>query len=722
MNVNALELMVSIALLKTRFQAASFHCGRLPVYSHVYVLGCLCVLIANLGSTLATPAAGGHVGSSGDLNSPTTVLNSGSGSQQVTLETSEFGGAYSSAPLVSMPAPSEISISDGLKATGIFLDWENQSQERAAYHIYRDVDRESSSPLFLGSTSARSFHDPSAQFGRDYYYWVQTVDESKGRYGGNSRVGPGFSRSGQNTPVVLDLDMTMNPPVDHSGFAPLILESLVFPDHEENAVFEPFLIGEGNVIIPSYPEITLSSGEATLLFAFYWDGAPMDGPVLTKGNLAVVMDTVSSTLTIQIGEENRSLPVTDLSSSWHQLGLVIEQNDIHLSLDGSLTPVAPIPRDRFKDAQAGLSISSFANLRSQAVIRREVMDENGLEGAFATLPGQLSVSPNVVSENAPGQLIGQLMSTRLAIGRYELLYDPSHMVEVRGNNAYTLGPIDYERFPIIPLQIRATNLFGAEFVDYAVVRIADVVEPDDTELLAHEELLVFGTSPNLADSDEDSWSDFEELMYLGSDPNDSANSIPEIAALSTNTPILVQSDIRLSGLSWFELMVSADLTHWASATGRLQGETFNSIVDEQSFTPSFGNRRVPKNFISNDLSAYVEDGRFFTKLNVGFSEQHTNLGRADQDQDGLSDLAEAFLGTSAITLDTDGDGVIDIDEIAQGLDPLDRKDGFFIPPGRIDAYARSQLGYQGPSVLFNDAIIVLPDGTVLLVDSALNIK
>lgn len=49
----------------------------------------------------------------------------------------------------------------------------------------------------------------------------------------------------------------------------------------------------------------------------------------------------------------------------------------------------------------------------------------------------------------------------------------------------------------------------------------------------------------------------------------------------------------------------------------------------------------------------------------------------DSDGDGLTDAAEADLGTDPLAADTDGDGYVDGDELAQGTDPTDPASGIY---------------------------------------------
>lgn len=69
----------------------------------------------------------------------------------------------------------------------------------------------------------------------------------------------------------------------------------------------------------------------------------------------------------------------------------------------------------------------------------------------------------------------------------------------------------------------------------------------------------------------------------------------------------------------------------------------------------------------------------------------------DDDNDGLSDTAEAGLGTDPLAADTDGDGADDGSEVAAGTDPLDP--GSFPPPSEIPALSPVSLLLLGTLLL-----------------------
>ena len=58
----------------------------------------------------------------------------------------------------------------------------------------------------------------------------------------------------------------------------------------------------------------------------------------------------------------------------------------------------------------------------------------------------------------------------------------------------------------------------------------------------------------------------------------------------------------------------------------------------------------------------------------GLNDNNFNLALVDGDFDGLSDFSESVLGTNSSSPDSDGDGLPDVFEVENGLDPLDSGD------------------------------------------------
>jgi hypothetical protein len=84
----------------------------------------------------------------------------------------------------------------------------------------------------------------------------------------------------------------------------------------------------------------------------------------------------------------------------------------------------------------------------------------------------------------------------------------------------------------------------------------------------------------------------------------------------------------------------------------------------------------------------------------------------DVDGDGLTELAEAVIGTSDINPDTDGDGIPDGAEVAQGTNPLD---GIAVVTGILSSL---ELGSSAYDVCVADdlAVIALQEAGIALVD------
>ncbi|HED64168.1 MAG TPA: hypothetical protein ENJ09_01305 [Planctomycetes bacterium] len=75
---------------------------------------------------------------------------------------------------------------------------------------------------------------------------------------------------------------------------------------------------------------------------------------------------------------------------------------------------------------------------------------------------------------------------------------------------------------------------------------------------------------------------------------------------------------------------------------------------------------------------------------------------ADYDQDGLSDTMEVVLGTLPDVADTDGDGFLDLEEVARTSDPLDSLSLPGAMPLSIGTYSYEESGY----LAFHAAIFV----------------
>lgn len=164
---------------------------------------------------------------------------------------------------------------------------------------------------------------------------------------------------------------------------------------------------------------------------------------------------------------------------------------------------------------------------------------------------------------------------------------------------------------------------------------------DDSDGLIFYKELIYGTDPKKADTDDDGLNDFEEIYKTGTNPKsaDSDNdqlTDKEEKTLGTNPN---QQDTDEDGASdWFEVKVSK--TDPNDRNDRPVDVNNNGIAD--SWEISWG--------IYNDKSA---------------DDTTISINDLDSDKDGLSDLDEYLNGTDPTKADTDADGLNDALEVIQ---------------------------------------------------------
>ena len=170
----------------------------------------------------------------------------------------------------------------------------------------------------------------------------------------------------------------------------------------------------------------------------------------------------------------------------------------------------------------------------------------------------------------------------------------------------------------------------------------------DGDGLSDAEEIWFGTDPNDSDSDDDGSSDFEEIYYHGTDANDGAD---------------FWLDTDGDGLS-------DDYEENVSGTDK-------SVADTDGDGFSDGQEILYDRTDANDSSHFWADNdndglRDDIEVFIGSYDSSK-----DSDSDGLSDLWEFYNGTDLLNYDdddADGDGVPDVWEIVYFFDPEDDTD------------------------------------------------
>jgi len=121
-----------------------------------------------------------------------------------------------------------------------------------------------------------------------------------------------------------------------------------------------------------------------------------------------------------------------------------------------------------------------------------------------------------------------------------------------------------------------------------------------------------------------------------------------------------------------------DEGHWRAISGlaELRGRTNSlGVIAPMPFLPASSNYRFEiyhhaHLVVLTSIGSTAPSGSLTELMTFSLSPSD---GEPDADNDGLSDLAEAIVGTSLSNPDTDGDGIFDEAEITQGLDPLDNR-------------------------------------------------
>jgi hypothetical protein len=195
--------------------------------------------------------------------------------------------------------------------------------------------------------------------------------------------------------------------------------------------------------------------------------------------------------------------------------------------------------------------------------------------------------------------------------------------------------------------------------------------PFDTDgdgLLDDDEEGVFGTDPALVDTDGDGYGDGNEVQQ-GSDPLDPASMPVD----SDGDGLL---DHQESELGTDPALIDTDGDGYGDGDEWFQGY---DPLDASSYPPidSDGDGLFDheETEIGTDLNIFDTDGDGYGD-GEEFYQGSDPLDPAstppvDSDGDGLSDDEEGVLGTDPALFDTDGDGYSDGHEVTAGSDPLD---------------------------------------------------
>ncbi len=227
-------------------------------------------------------------------------------------------------------------------------------------------------------------------------------------------------------------------------------------------------------------------------------------------------------------------------------------------------------------------------------------------------------------------------------------------------------------------------------------------DSDSDGLTDYQEIFDYYTNPNLTDSDTDGLSDYDEIITYSTNPNeqdtdgDSLTDYEELFTYSTN-PLL--SDPDDDGLNDYEEVITYNT------------DPFDNDSDDDYFTDGY---EVANGWDPNDPL-----------------DPDSTL---DFDSDGLTNLEEGEQGTDPYDPDTDGDGLLDGDEvhtdgtlpINPDSDPDGLTDGEEISiyntyPSLVDTDGDSLSDYDEVFTYFTDPNLTDSDGDGLSDGDEINI-
>jgi len=224
---------------------------------------------------------------------------------------------------------------------------------------------------------------------------------------------------------------------------------------------------------------------------------------------------------------------------------------------------------------------------------------------------------------------------------------------------------------------------------------SNLSQDSDGDGISDRDELVNGTDPSKPDTDGDGLSDGQEAA-LGTDPNKTdtdGDGIPDKVEVDNGTDPKVNDTAQdldndgLTNLEEFNLGTKANNPD-SDGDGLKDGEEVKGFTATDSNTYFSDPTKVDtdadgaSDFVEvKGLNGYITDPSKFDTDGDGYGDKfETDRGynpldandpgaALDTDGDGLTDLEEQSLGTDINNVDTDGDGISDFEEVQIGTDP-----------------------------------------------------
>ncbi|MEW6534352.1 MAG: choice-of-anchor R domain-containing protein [Candidatus Auribacterota bacterium] len=266
----------------------------------------------------------------------------------------------------------------------------------------------------------------------------------------------------------------------------------------------------------------------------------------------------------------------------------------------------------------------------------------------------------------------------------ELIYEKDRSLSSLEDKAWidnfvvNSGDSKYGTNPLVPDTDNDGLLDGVEVFQYKCDPL--VVDTDNDTLGDGTEVLTYGTDPTLQDTDNDGYYDNEELFNVFTDPlnpdsdNDGLKDGAEL--IHGTSPLAFDTDNDGMDDGWeifygFEPLVN-DRDNDGDNDGLVNGDEytlFTNPVSNDTDADGLKDGEEVHTYFTNPLTADTDGDGMIDGWEVYFNlDPLADSAGGDPDNDGLDNYSEFLLDTAPDTVDSDNDGISDIDETLHVID------------------------------------------------------